>query len=303
MGKRISIIIPTHHRGEILDECIRSVLDSISSDDQVLVINDYKKTILVDTWNDSRLTILDNPKSGAASARNFGASKAKAPVLLFIDDDMLINRSAIESCYELLHEIPDSVVMADWIFNPAEMESMKRSLFGRYMISIGRTSLRGWAKGVEWSENSFFQNRGITSQFLMIPSTYFHDLGGYDEAFPYAGFEDYDMARKMNKRNHRLLVNTRCLVYHNEKDRISLAAFLERQRRGASSRKKAVQLGYSELAIPISWLKRTYYRILLFAEPLIRFLIGVIPNKTVFDTVYAFFVQRLLGTVFYRGYK
>lgn len=303
MDTRITVIIPTYNRGEILDECIRSVLDSISSEDQVLIINDYKKTPLVNVWKDTRLSILDNPKSGAASARNLGASQAKAPVLLFIDDDMLINRSAIESCFSLLQEKPDSVIMSDWIFNPVETESMRRSLFGRYMISIGRTSLRGWTRGVQWRENSCFPNKGITSQFLMMQSACFHSLGGYEEAFPFAGFEDYDMARKMTMHNHQLLINTRCIVYHNETDRINLTAFLERQSRGASSRKKAVQLGYGELAIPISTSKRMYYRSLLLAEPMIRLLIRIIPNKTGFDTIYAFLVQRMLGIVFYRGYR
>lgn len=302
MSARISVVIPTFNRGVILDDCIRSVLESVSEEDQIIVVNDFKQKPLFDKWLDYRLEVIENPKSGVASARNLGAFKAEAPVLLFIDDDMLINRKALESCYRLLQEKPKSVVMSDWIFNPVETEKMKSSSIGRFMISRGRTSLRGWSAGLEWKENSCVLNKGVTSQFLMMHTNFFRSIGGYDESFPFAGFEDYDLARKIVSREHQQLINTSCLIYHNEKDRIGLIPFLERQKRGAVSRKKAVQRGYSELKIPIPLMKHVYYRLLLILEPLLGFLIDCTPNKKEFDTIYTFLVQRMLGISFYRGY-
>lgn len=302
MSARISVVIPTFNRGVILDECIRSVLESISDEDQIIVVNDFKQTQLIDKWRDPRLVVIENPRSGVASARNLGASRARAQALLFIDDDMLINRDAIESCYRMLNEKPESVIMSDWIFNPDETERMKGSLFGRFMISIGRTSLRGWSAGLEWKENDCVLNKGVTSQFLMMRTDFFRSIGGYEETFPFAGFEDHDLACKIMSRQHQQLINTRCLIYHNERDRIGLLPFLERQKRGAISRKKAVQMGYTELKIPIPFIKDAYYRILMILEPVFHFLIRCTPNQKRFDPIYTFLVQRMLAITFYRGY-
>ena len=75
---RISVIIPTFDRGEIFDECIQSVLKSIGSHDEIIVVNDsQKKHALQLKSTDHRIRIFDNPKNGVASARNLGAPNAK----------------------------------------------------------------------------------------------------------------------------------------------------------------------------------------------------------------------------------
>ena len=138
---RISVIIPTFDRGEIFDECIQSVLKSIGSHDEIIVVNDsQKKHALQLKSTDHRIRIFDNPKNGVASARNLGAANANGEYLLFIDDDMIINSDAIESCYNLLLSNPNTVVNADWIYVPEELEKSMELSFGRYLKQINFTS-------------------------------------------------------------------------------------------------------------------------------------------------------------------
>lgn len=302
----ISVIIPTYKRGDIFFECIESVIDSISSLDEIIVVNDSKDAEIDESKIDRKgktIKVLNNPKQGVASARNFGANLANGKILLFIDDDMLINRDAVKRCLETLESADKLVVNADWIYFPKELEVIKNTLFGRYLIATDFTSLKGWNNGLNWQENSTIKANGITSQFFMIQKKDFEFLGGYNENFPFAGFEDSEFYLRLKDAGYQPIIDTRCLIYHNEKDRMSLEPFLERKKRGAVTRKKAVDLGFDDFKINYSLNKIIYYSILNRAGFLTKFIIKNTPNLKVFDWLYVILVNQQVGLYIYNGYN
>ncbi|WP_430406164.1 glycosyltransferase family 2 protein [Fluviicola sp.] len=300
---RISVIIPTFDRGDIFDECIQSVIESIGYQDEIIVINDSKKHSPQLKTEDSRLRVFDNTKNGVASARNLGASYATGEYLLFIDDDMLINSDAIESCYQLIIKKPEAAINADWVYNPVELKKNRASSFGRYLDHTQFTSLRGWCTNLQWIENGLVQAKGITSQFLLISRKIFTLTKGYNESFPFAGFEDYDFGKRLETLGIEFIINTQCCVYHNEKDRMQLKPFIERKKRGAFTRKKGVEIGYSELAIPFNFFKKKYLQCSIIFKPIYTFLINITPNSKAADPFYRFLVNRLVGIAIYEGYS
>lgn len=300
---RISVIIPTFDRGEIFDACLQSVVESVSLRDEIIVINDSKKNTLKLKITDERIRVFDNPKSGVASARNLGASHATGEYLLFIDDDMIINRDAIESCYQLIRKEPQTVINSDWIYVPEELQENLKTAFGRYLEHIRFTSLKGWCTDLNWVENDVVKAKGITSQFLLIAKNHFVSINGYNESFPFAGFEDYDFGKRLEVIGVQFRINTQCCVYHNELDRMRLKPFIERKKRGAYTRKKGVELGYPELAIHFGLLKKIYLHTSFLFKPIYTFLITLIPNSRITDPIYRFFVNRLVGIAIYDGYS
>jgi glycosyltransferase involved in cell wall biosynthesis len=300
---RISVIIPTFDRGELFDECIQSVLESIGPQDEIIVINDSKKNSLQLKIEDSRLRVFDNPKSGVASARNLGTSYATGEYLLFIDDDMIINSDAIESCLQLIIKNPGTAINADWVYNPAELKKNRASSFGRYLDYTQFTSLRGWCTNLQWVENGFVQAKGVTSQFLLISRELFNLANGYNESFPFAGFEDYDFGKRLGALNTEFIINTQCCIYHNEKDRMQLKPFIERKKRGAFTRRKGVEIGYPELAIPFNFFKKSYLQCSFLFKPVYTFLSNITPNSKATDPFYRFLVNRLVGIAIYEGYS
>ena len=300
---RISVIIPTFDRGDLFDECIQSVLESISSLDEIIVINDSKTNSLKLKISDNRIRVFDNPKSGVASARNLGAFHAQGEYLLFIDDDMLINPDAIASCYQLILSNPLSAINSDWIYPPEELNKALKTSFGRYLHHIQFTSLKGWCTDLKWKENGIVRANGITSQFLLIRKDLVLSAGGYNESFPFSGFEDYDFGKRLEKSGCQFIINTQCLIYHNEKDRIQLKPFLERKKRGGFTRIKGVELGYSELTISFGLLKKMYLQCLFLVKPVFTFFSRMIPNSKATDPIYRFIINRLIGIAIYEGYS
>lgn len=298
---RISVVIPTFNRGDLFYECVRSVMTSIGKDDEIIVVNDSKTTQINPDLEGVR--IFDNPKSGVASARNFGASKASGEYLLFIDDDMIINADAVEACYQLILQKPGSAINSDWIYPPDQVEKGLATSFGRYLKRINFISLEGWCSNLAWVENDVVIANGVTSQFLLLSRNLFERTGGYNEAFHFAGFEDYDFGKRLEKSDTAFIINTQCVVFHNETDRMDLLPFLERKKRGAFTRKEAVLLGYPELRIPYSGLQTFYYRVLSFLSPVILFIAKLIPNKKSFDKIYSRLLNRLIGIYIFKGYR
>lgn len=302
---RISVIIPTYKRGDIFYQCLESVVNSISNQDEIIVVNDDKSaSISVDEVDlkGKKVTILNNPKQGVASARNYGAAHSKGDVLLFVDDDMIINQEAVLNAFRFIQENSQSIVNANWVYSEKDVERLQNTSFGRYLIKIGFHSLEGWCNGQVWRANSFMKVNGLTSQFMMMNKRTFETIGGYDEGFPFAGFEDAALGEKVRLKEIRCYIDTTSLIYHNEIDRMSLLPYLERKKRGALTRKVGCELGYGSFVIHYSFFKKIYYKVLVVMKPFVLFCLNNVPNHKACDWVYNLLLNRLVGTYIYEGY-
>lgn len=301
----ISIIIPTYNRNDLLTSCIESIIKNISYTYEIIIINDYKLAELTLTIENKNIRVINNPKQGVASARNLGARHALSSILLFIDDDMIIRDNAIDKVVEHVTKHPKSTYNADWLYPPDINEEFIKTKFGNYLNAIGFTSLQGMNKNVieNWDKNSLLEGKAITSQFLGISKTLFNSLNGYKENYPFAGFEDYDLSRRLENNNINFIIDTNVCLYHNELDRLTPKNFLLRRRRGSVSRKFAVNDGYNELQLNYGVLKTLTLNILSFLEPIILKSIQLLPNTGLFDLLYRKCMNILIAVNIYMGYK
>src|SRR6218665_3403597 len=301
----ISIIIPTYNRNSSANACIRSLLATGLQGMEIVVVNDYKKgKFVLESDNQSpAVKIYNNPGSGVAAARNTGAAMATASKLIFVDDDMIVNKEAITKAVYFLDMHPNSTYNADWIYEKALLDEISATAFGRYLIRYNFTSLRGWNNGIiEWKENSLLRSDGITSQFFAIKKSDFGLIGGYNEAYPLAGFEDYEIRINMQKNNIAHYIDTSVMIYHNERDRVTPSSWLERKKRGAYTRRIAVERGFNELAIVYHPAKKAIYKLLSLMKPLLMGGLKIIPDARAFDGLYFKMINLLLGINIFEGY-
>jgi GT2 family glycosyltransferase len=301
----ISIIIPTYNRNKLLyrhlDVAFRE-LQGMSY--EIIVVNDSKtnKVQIPADWQ-STITVYDNPKQGVASARNLGVSLAKSDNLLFVDDDMIINRKAVLRAIEFLHEQPDACLNVDWVYPPELTQKMQSYQFGRYLEHYGFTTLRGWlGPGFEWKAGSISRVGAAASYFLAMTLDSFKKSGKYDENFPFAGFEDHDFAIRLERNGVHTYLDTSVMVWHNEEDRVEISGWMQRKFRGGQTRRVAVRMGHKDLELDFNNLKGRVYFIISKTEFLFHGLLRVLPNMKVFDPIYFRVVNILLGTNLYKGY-
>ena len=88
----LTVVIPTHDRPDLLREAVESALAACPAHTEVLVVDDRSRvpaeTVLAGLMTDERLRVMPSPgPAGAAGARNAGVAAARAPLVLFLDDD------------------------------------------------------------------------------------------------------------------------------------------------------------------------------------------------------------------------
>jgi len=301
----ISIIIPSKDRKSILSESLNKAYRAIATmEAEILVINDSKTEdiLLKPEWID-KVKIYNNPKSGVASARNLGAEKAKADLLLFMDDDMWIAEENIRATLNLHKIYPQNCcINLNWVYPPELQKQNKKTQFGRYLTHFGFDSLRGWCKGLNWNDQELFPIGGITSQYLAINKTDFYRAGGYNEKFPHAGFEDHDFSKRLLSHKIQPYIYPLSMIYHNEADRMDVRSWLARKQRGGETRRVAVEMGYTDLKYNYGLLKSLIYKSLVSMEGVMFRLLSAIPNLTVFDFLYFRLLNLMLGTILFAGY-
>ena len=96
----IAVVVPTHQRRGRIAGLLAALAD------QSLPAASIEVALVCDGCTDGtaeaaraagapRLTVLEQPRSGAATARNRGAAATAAPILLFLDDDMVPERGCL----------------------------------------------------------------------------------------------------------------------------------------------------------------------------------------------------------------
>ncbi len=105
MQPSLSVVIPTHERADILARCLHHLSTQTIADQlEVIVVSDGhdhattklfspKSALQLATCN---LRFLEIPKSQQGVARNRGVALATAPLVMFIGDDIFLERSACE---------------------------------------------------------------------------------------------------------------------------------------------------------------------------------------------------------------
>jgi glycosyltransferase involved in cell wall biosynthesis len=90
---RISVVVPTHNRSDLLSVTLRSVLRQRDVDLEVIVVDEASTddtTAMLGRLADSRVrTIRHETPRGVSTARNRGAREARGEWVAFIDDDDL----------------------------------------------------------------------------------------------------------------------------------------------------------------------------------------------------------------------
>lgn len=113
----LSVVIPAHDHVALLPR----VLDGLSTQTappgawEVVVVDNGSTQHVATSFNHAqfrfRLTVIEQPHSGQAWARNEGWKRAAAPIVLFLDDDLLPDRRLVAEHLDAHARHPGGVVL------------------------------------------------------------------------------------------------------------------------------------------------------------------------------------------------
>lgn len=234
---RISFVVPTYRRPEALRETLEALSSLSHPYDryEVVVVDDGSNDVtpeVVQGFKDRSvaITYIYQENSGVAKARNTGAAAATGELLIFLDDDILVERDHIARHLAVRERYGDCLVNGHWEFSPHTTAALEETPFGRFRIH-----LEDWVKTAIDKEplgDGRLRPSGVTAANLGISAARFREIGGFDEAFPFAGCEDQDFSYRAREAGFNFIYDPAIRLVHND-ERVTLARFGARQRRGA----------------------------------------------------------------------
>jgi GT2 family glycosyltransferase len=213
---KVSIIIPVHNKFDYTYKCLKSIYDNTNleeieiivaddgSTDETLNIGNYIKNIKV-VRNDTPLGFLKNC--------NKAAKFAKGDYILFLNNDTQVQPNWLSSLLEVFHQ------------------DNKIGLVGsKFVYPDGRLQEAG---GIVWKDASAW-NYGrlddpekpeynylkevdyISGACIIIKKDLWQDIGGFDERYTPAYYEDTDLAFEVRKRGFKVVYQPKSVVVHFE---------------------------------------------------------------------------------------
>ncbi len=192
----LSIVIPTFRRHSLLFRCLEALgveNQGIHPEQFEIIISDDAREVALKRKLEA-LSIqtrwIPGPSKGPAANRNHGASHAQGEWILFMDDDCIPQKHCLAAYYRAILKDPHLEAIEGAIISDRPQRSL---------IEEAPLNLTG---GAFWSCN------------LAIRKTLFTRIGGFDEAFPYAAYEDIDFRRRLQALHIKSLFLKEAAVCH-----------------------------------------------------------------------------------------
>jgi glycosyltransferase involved in cell wall biosynthesis len=108
----ISIIIPVYNKGQFLNRCFDSIINSAFSDIEIILVNDGSTDNSGEICehyqrNDERFKVFHQLNAGVSVARNKGIDIATGKWIYFVDPDDWINKDAFDGIVSAIHSHPE----------------------------------------------------------------------------------------------------------------------------------------------------------------------------------------------------
>lgn len=233
----MSFVVPTFRRPDALRGTLEALmsLDYPSDEYEVVVVDDGSgdatgEVVRSFVGRAARLTYLAQPNSGVATARNRGAATAEGELLIFLDDDMLVQPNHVRAHLAAREAHGDCMVNGHWGFAGPLRDILEQTPFGRYRIAL-EDEIRERLPKLPAGQGRFEITK-VTAANLGVSAHVFHSLRGFDERFPYAGYEDQEFSHRASQAGCRFILDTHIRLDHNDA-RVTLDQFARRYERGA----------------------------------------------------------------------
>ena len=209
----LSVVVPTYNRSDLLGRALSGLLDQTASPDsyEIVVVDDGSTDATPEAVArvgapEGRLRYFRQENKGPAAARNLGVREARGDIILFTGDDCLPDRHLVEEHLRSYDREPDrdAGVVGHVTWHP-EIEVTPFMAFLETGPQFGFNHIRDPENVPVWC--FYTANCSVRRHWI-------EEVGGFDEDFKHAAFEDIELAYRMHKRGLRLVYRPAALTYH-----------------------------------------------------------------------------------------
>lgn len=213
---RISVLVCTRNRPHAIGGCLRSILQSPLREMELIVIDQSTDSrtgkVVEELASDPRLRYLPTPTKGLARARNIGIRAARAPLVLFTDDDNFAEPAWVEGVLAEFDRHPE----VDAVYGRV-LPYMQRDVAGRdgyHCPTLMEKSERYVVEGLTESTHQALghgNNMAFRKRVFEQHGLYMEWLGAGTFM---TGGEDTEFTFRILRRGVRMLYSPDPTVYH-----------------------------------------------------------------------------------------
>lgn len=115
---KLSIIIPVYNIEKYIEKCIKSIINQIDSNIELLFIDDgspdNSNEIINEYINNDNIKLISKKNGGVSSARNLGIRCSRGKYILFIDGDDFVSDNYVKTITESLCEFNGELICFDY---------------------------------------------------------------------------------------------------------------------------------------------------------------------------------------------
>ena len=199
-GPAIAIVIPTYRREQVLIDSIAALLPLMRADDELWIVDqseahEQSTQLRLQEWQQAgRLHWLRLPRPSIPQAMNLGLQSARAPVVLFLDDD-IAPLPALLDAHRAAHEATSHELVAGRVLQPWHVDgSVACTGFAHHQ----RTEVREFMGG----------NVSMRREFVL-------GCGGFDEQFVRVAYcFEREFAARALRNGARILFEPAAGIHH-----------------------------------------------------------------------------------------
>lgn len=227
MNRPVSIIVVSYNKRPYTELCLRSVLAADPRPAQIVVIDNGSRDNSVQ-WLEAEFPALaraagvdyqllrNDTNVGACTARNQGLAVARGDYIAFMDNDVAVRtRGWLRVLCDVLEEDPTYGIVGPKLVFPFAPYNIQHA--GAAISPNGRVKYLGRGEPINAPEhNQRRQVQCLISACWLMRAEVPREIGGLDEVFNPAQFEDFDFCYRAREAGWQVLYDPGAEMYHFE---------------------------------------------------------------------------------------
>ncbi len=213
---RWSLIIPVHEQHLLTFTCLKSIADTCAGRDiEVIVIDDCSPTPAADALKVvSGVSFIRNETNlGFLKNCNKAAAMAKGEFVVILNNDLILTGDWLQQMTSVFDQFENTgMVGAKLIYPDGKLQEA-----GGIVWRDG--SAWNVGRGDDPDKPAYNYLREVdycSGACLMLKRDFWNELGGFDEAFAPAYYEDTDLAFRVRQKSRRVIYQPHAVVVHFE---------------------------------------------------------------------------------------
>ena len=212
----ISIIIPVYNNFQYTYNCISSILniDPVLPF-EIIIADDLStdKTKIIEKYIQNVITIHNDKKYNFLINCNRASKIAKGKYILFLNNDTKVNKEWLYSLFNLIESDDKIGMVGSKLIYPNGMLQEA----GGIVFSNGECTNFGKGNLADLPEFNYVKEVDyISGASIIIRKSIWDNIGGFDERFSPAYYEDTDLAFEIRKNGYKVMYQPKSIVIHFE---------------------------------------------------------------------------------------